>query len=155
LVSGSRTLRLRKFGVWHWRVPHNARGGKWSATVICRKGRHVSRRGAHLLGAVAPQKRPAIVAPGPFVAPLKEFSPGPPGGARRAKGGGGYPDDAALCEWTDKRDGACTDYDWGYAQKNGRWSLISNRGFNYRNCTDFVAWYMGLTWSSFEFPPGK
>jgi hypothetical protein len=67
------------------------------------------------------------------------------------KGGGGYPDDGARCKWTGLRDGLCRNYDWGYLQ-GGTWRLFSARLFAYRNCTDFVAWFMGLTWSSFGFP---
>ncbi len=32
---------------------------------------------------------------------------------------------------------------------------LSSRGFGYRNCTDFVAWKLSLTWSQFKFPVGK
>lgn len=59
--------------------------------------------------------------------------------------------------WTGLRDGACHNaqktswYDWGYRGTDGRWSLLSSRGFYYRNCTDFVAWYLGVSWSSFRF----
>lgn len=83
----------------------------------------------------------------PSLAPLRTGSGG--------KGGGGYPDDGALCKWTGVRNGPCDSYDWGYRRANGTWSLVSSRGFNYRNCTDFVAWFTGLTWSNFRFPPGK
>lgn len=79
----------------------------------------------------------------------------PLGGTAAGRGGGGYPDAGALCKWTGKPTGSCYEYDWGYPQSGGRWSLISSRGFYYRNCTDFVAWFTGLNWSSFGFPAGK
>ena len=60
------------------------------------------------------------------------------------RGAGSYPDgDAVGC------GAKYGQYSWC---KNDWW--ISGRGFGYRNCTDFVAWYEGLTWSSFGFPRG-
>ncbi len=61
---------------------------------------------------------------------------------------GGYPDAGALCSSTGRHDGYCPDYAWGYRQSNGAWRLFSGRGFAYRNCTDYVAWRLGLSWSS-------
>ena len=66
-----------------------------------------------------------------------------------------YPDDGALSKWTGRRDGSCSNYDWGYKNSSGTWKLNSSRGFAFRNCTDFVAWKLGLTWSSFKFAAGK
>ncbi len=60
---------------------------------------------------------------------------------------GGYPDAAALCSNTGRRDGYCRNYAWGYRQSNGTWRVFSDRGFAYRNCTDYVAWRLGLTWT--------
>lgn len=58
-----------------------------------------------------------------------------------------YPYDGALCSHTGVRDGSCANYDWGYKQLNGSWSLLSGRGFGYRNCTDYAAFKKGVTWS--------
>jgi surface antigen len=70
----------------------------------------------------------------PLIAPTR-------GGGR---GGGGYPDaDAVDCS---AQYGI---YSWC---KGGTW--ISPRRFAYRNCTDFVAWFLDLTWGSFGFPAG-
>jgi len=71
-----------------------------------------------------------------------------------ALAGGGYPDDGAICMSTSVRNGACGGYNWGY-KVNGVWQLNSSRGFGYRNCTDFVAYRTGLTWSSFGFSGGQ
>ncbi|MGY0234205.1 CHAP domain-containing protein [Longispora urticae] len=58
-----------------------------------------------------------------------------------------------MCRTTGQQAGACPGYDWGY-WSNGTFRSNSPRGFAYRNCTDFVAQRVGLTWSSFRFPSG-
>ncbi|HVS85512.1 MAG TPA: CHAP domain-containing protein [Gaiellaceae bacterium] len=68
-----------------------------------------------------------------------------------AAGTGGYPNAAARCRATGRLAGACPRFQWGY-EAGGRWSTISSRGFDYRNCTDYVAWKLGLTWWDFGFP---
>ncbi len=53
---------------------------------------------------------------------------------------GGYPDaDAIDCSAKFGK------YSWC---KNGTWA--SGRGFAYRNCTDYVAWRLGLVWSQVQ-----
>jgi surface antigen len=136
--------RVRKgFDTWKWVVAAQARSGRWTATIACRQGRrHVTLRSsvnvtASAVGRVAiaghAQLRHSRTAPA--------TSPQLVGG----RGGGGYPDDDAVdCA---RKYGI---YSWC---KNDKW--LSPRGFAYRNCTDFVAWFLGLTWSSFHFPNGK
>ena len=64
---------------------------------------------------------------------------------------GGYPAAYAPCRWNGAVYGPCTDFAWGYRAHDGSWSLISKRGFDYRNCTDYVAWKLKLTWGDFHF----
>ena len=147
------------YATWEWKVRRGVHGGLWKATVTCEYGAH--RRAtvtANLLVAVTQANDAPIVAPGSMkvrVSTALPDAPGAPSASHVGKGGGGYPNDGALCEWTGKHNGPCPYYDWGYLLPSGRWSLLSSRGFAYRNCTDFVAWFMGLTWSSFHFPAGK
>ena len=90
------------------------------------------------------------------------FTVGKGGGATSGSGApqvlgastNGYQYDDALCLATGKRDGSCPGYEWGYAQKTGSRKTLSERLFAYRNCTDYAAWRLGLTWSSFKFPAG-
>jgi surface antigen len=56
-----------------------------------------------------------------------------------------YPDAGAICTATGKVSGGCAGYDWGG---------MSSRRFYKRNCTDFVAWRLGITWGSLAFPSG-
>ena len=143
------------YGVWRWRVPTDARGGVWTATVSCRTRHLRTTRTARLLVGVTPRNLGSIVERGSLTAAVSRTPPIVFGGAGVGKGGGGYPDDGALCKWTGRHSGPCSDYDWGYRSASGQWSLLSARGFYYRNCTDFVAWFTGLTWSSFHFPANK
>ena len=64
---------------------------------------------------------------------------------------GGYPNAHAPCRWTRSADGLCAHFNWGYRMPDGSWLPISRRGFDYRNCTDYVAWKLGLTWQVFHF----
>lgn len=65
-----------------------------------------------------------------------------------------YADKAAVCRTTRSQSGRCANYDWGYFDRNGGFNDLSARRFGYRNCTDFVAWRLGITYSSLAFPNG-
>ena len=54
-----------------------------------------------------------------------------------------YPDARAVCTATGQVSGTCPRYNW---------SGTSDRLFAKRNCTDFVAWRVGITWGSLSFP---
>jgi surface antigen len=131
------------FGTWRWQVPTGARGGRWRAVAVCtRANRKASLRSTLNVGGgssgtmvitAAVKFRHSRTAP--------RATPQLVGG----RGGGGYPDDNAVdCS---KQFGI---YSWC---KKGTW--LSPRRFAYRNCTDFVAWFLGLTWSSFRFSAHK
>ena len=152
------------YGVWRWSVPKTVRGGTWLGTVNCKAtGRLHKTLRTRLLADASHARHGLLVARG-SMSVLVTASPPIPAGANAAssagKGSGSYPNDDAVCEWTGARNGACYNaslkswYDWGYRTASGKWSLISNRGFYYRNCTDFVAWFEGLTWAEFKFPGG-
>jgi len=58
----------------------------------------------------------------------------------------GYPDASAPCEHAPFNvSGGCANYDWGYKHTTnyGDPSTNSERGYGYRNCTDYVAWKLG------------
>ena len=148
-----RRLRM-PYATWAWRVPRHVRGGVWRAELNCRQGRHRHHADAVIHVAVSHGNRQPLVAHDSMHVIIGRRPPGLSGHRSGRKGGGGYPDDGARCKWTGRRGGSCYDYDWGYLH-GGSWQLISPRGFAYRNCTDFAAWYMGLSWSSFHFPAGK
>jgi surface antigen len=152
--SGPYPLSTTRYGVWRWRVPADATGGAWNAVVGCHESGSDLTARTPLLVAVTPDNHAGIAARRSMHAVSVAVAPIPRTYAGSGKGGGGYPDDGALCKWTGQRSGACPNYDWGYPSGGGRWSLQSGRGFAYRNCTDFVAWFMGLTWGSFHFPAG-
>ena len=153
--SGPYVARLHvHYGRWRWRVPRDVRGGAWLAVVRCRRGRSVRSRRSRIYVAATRRNRSSLVARHSMRLSTNRRSPGPLGGPLSRKGGGSYPGDDAICRWNLRHNGACHDDEWGYLRPNGTWSLISSRGFNYRNCTDYVAWFMGLTWSSFGFRPG-
>jgi surface antigen len=69
----------------------------------------------------------------------------PTANAAGSYGTNDYPDAGAVCTATGKVSGACPGYDW---------SGVSERHFYKRNCTDFVAWRLGITWASLAFPGG-
>jgi len=143
------------FGTWLWTVPAGVRGGVWRGTVACRSGKHLRKvLRTRLLVAASRSNSAALVAKGSMIVAVAASPPQPTQVAPQeggGKGGGGYPNDDALCKWTGQRSGRCADYDWGY-RAGAAWSLLSSRGFYYRNCTDFAAWYLGLRWSDFRFP---
>jgi hypothetical protein len=72
---------------------------------------------------------------------------------------GGYPDADMPCEWFPQATSGpagtpwCADFDWGPVPSTifaGQESIqeettISPRGFGYRNCTDYVAYKLGIT----------
>lgn len=66
------------------------------------------------------------------------------GGGGGQVGGGGYPWGTAPCLHGGQVKGYCYDYEWGY---NGSWRnwQNGNRGYAYRNCTDYVAWKTGAS----------
>ena len=144
------------YGVWRWTVPDDVRGGAWVGTLVCRAGRITKTLTTRLSAAFTATNRSPIVAHDSMTVSVGAAAPKPLGShaVTAGKGGGGYPNDDAICKWTGQHNGSCTDYDWGYRNANGTWSLMSSRGFAYRNCTDFVAWFEGITWSSFKFPSG-
>jgi surface antigen len=153
LTGGPYTARATdRYVAWHWTVPAAVRGGRWVAEVGCRaSGRQVLRR-ASLRVDGAPSDAGLLVASDSISSVSRgSLSAVLDGG----KGGGGYPDDAAVCAHTGRHDGYCADYDFGYRRANGTWALLSARGFAYRNCTDFAAWKAGVTWAAFKFPRGK
>lgn len=65
-----------------------------------------------------------------------------------------YPHTDAKCKETGRVKGKCSDYEWGYL-KNGQFEAMSERGFFYRNCTDYVAWRIGRTWGEIEHGGGS
>lgn len=71
--------------------------------------------------------------------------------AAPAGAAGGYPNVGARCRATGAVSGACPQEQWGYRSRSGVWTTISRRGFDYRNCTDYVAWRLGLTYRLFHF----
>ena len=162
-LDGPRQLRfgpvkvtLREpFGVWRWRVPRDARGGSWTASVACAQARAKPILKVRLLVAATVADRATLVARGSMTVTAVRRAPNPPDMRHKGQVGGGYPDGDAVCEWTGMLNGSCADSYWGYRTSSGWWSLISSRGFYYRNCTDFAAWLRGLTWASFRFPSGK
>jgi surface antigen len=147
------------YGVWSWEVPANVSAGRWSAVVSCVLGREHKSLHWQIEASATQANRGRLVAPGSMRVTATSVRPDAEGEGMTlgttGKGGGGYPDDGALCAHTGARNGRCSDYDWGYRLSNGSWKLLSGRGFAYRNCTDFVAWDLGLAWSSFRFPAGK
>lgn len=147
------------YGIWRWTVPTDVSEGRWSAAISCAFGRQHTTLRWHIKANASRLNRGSIVAPGSMQVTATSVRPDTESDAGMlgvlGKGGGGYPDDGALCAHTGVRNGRCYDYDWGYRLSNGSWKLLSGRGFAYRNCTDFVAWDLGLTWSSFRFPAGK
>ena len=99
--------------------------------------RVTARRGSKTL---AKSKTLSIKVVAPTVPGASTSAPVEGGG--RGSLGGDYPDaDAVDCSRTFGR------YSWC---KNGTW--LSPRRFGYRNCTDYAAWVLGITWSSFSFP---
>jgi surface antigen len=155
-VDGPYTKGFRhEYGSWHWMVPGNVRGGAWTATVRCGMGRSSNTWSSRVLVAMTAANNGSLVSRGSLRISSTRTPPGPSGVSSGGKGGGGYPDAGALCKWTGRPTGYCAEYEWGYRQASGRWQVISGRGFNYRNCTDFVAWFLGVGWSSFRFPAGR
>lgn len=146
----------RAYVTWTWRVSRTVRGGVWTAAVACRHGNARYRLAARMLVGVTRDNRDPLVAHDSVRVVQTALPPAAPDAPVARKGGGGYPNDNALCEWTGRPDHGkrCSGYNWGYLSSDGRWQLNSIRGFGYRNCTDYVAWYLGLTWSSFKFPTG-
>jgi hypothetical protein len=142
--AGPYSAHIKQFGRWTWTVPRGVRVGHWVAKVRCGRTRLDTTIAVH--GALS-GKAPVAVKHG---VRLKRYSaavhavPLPADGVG-GRGGGGYPDANAVdCS---AKYGV---YSWC---ENGWW--ISPRGFGYRNCTDFVAWFLGLTWADFKFPASK
>jgi surface antigen len=154
--SGPYAARVHVYARWLWRVPRTVRGGAWTATVRCRRGARVHVRRAHMLVGVTRANRTGLVAHRSLRLSRRGVSLTVLEGGPSRKGGGSYPNDDAACKWTGSKKGRCRGGDWGYLNpKTGTWSLLSSRGFNYRNCTDFVAWFMSLSWDDFGFAPGQ
>lgn len=157
LVKSARAT-VKDYGTWHWVASSTVHGGAWTARVSCEsQGITHTVKAALLVGATRSNDTPIASRRSLSLslsarAPQSTVALGIGG-----KGGGGYPNDDALCEWTGQQGHgqSCADYDWGYLLADGKWQLLSSRGFDYRNCTDYVAWALGLTWSSFKFPAGK
>lgn len=150
-------IKSGAYGSWFWKVPKKAASGTWHAKVSCTQGKR--RRSIKTKLVVRGSKgRAPLVKKHSMRSLVRTKAPAPKvvnevaGGG---KGGGGYPDDGALCIYTGSRAGSCSGYNWGYRQSNGTWYTTSARGFDFRNCTDFAAWATGLTWSRFRFPAGK
>lgn len=155
-ANGPYTKTFRhEYGSWQWMVPENVHGGMWEATVRCSSGRSSHTVSSRALVAVTAANNGPVVTSGSLRISSGRMPPGPGGVSSSGKGGGGYPDAGALCKWTGRPTGYCAEYEWGYRKASGRWQVISSRGFNYRNCTDFVAWFLGISWSSFRFPAGQ
>jgi surface antigen len=131
------------FDTWKWTVAAQTRSGRWTSSLSCRQGhKHVALKAAVNVTASAVGKVRIT-----SHVQLKHSKTAPATSTQLVggRGGGGYPDDDATdCS---AKFGI---YSWC---KGGKW--LSPRGFAYRNCTDFVAWFLGLTWSSFHFPTDK
>jgi surface antigen len=162
LAAGPFRVKMRRaYATWTWQVADGTAPGAWTAKVACTRHRKRTAKTVPIaVSSDVPGATGSVVQQGTMRVAVSKTPPGAlVGGAR--KGGGGYPDDGALCEWTGLRNGDCKNsrtgsmYDWGYRSSKGSWSLLSSRGFNYRNCTDFVAWFMGLKWSDFKFTRGR
>lgn len=150
-------IRARNFGTWSWRVPARGSRGSWSVNVKCKQGSR-SRTVRTRFQVAGGEDRRSLVQKGTMRFSTSKNAPPPnvineiAGGG---KGGGGYPDDGALCIYSGVGTGACSGYNWGYRRSNGTWYTTSARGFDFRNCTDFAAWATGLTWSRFRFDDGE
>jgi surface antigen len=144
LTAGPFRARARAgFDTWKWVVASHTRSGRWTSTVACRHGhkRVTLRAVVNVTASASGRVRIASHVTMKHSRSAPATSPQLVGG----RGGGGYPDDDAVdCS---KKFGI---YSWC---KGGQW--LSPRRFAYRNCTDFVAWFLGLSWSSFHFPGGK
>lgn len=142
----------KRYLQWRWKTSKRSKGGEWKASVTCRR-RNVTltKRTTILVAATERNDRPAVTKGSLRVSGVQS-APKLTVAADAGKGAGGsYPDGAALCKWTGRRDGKCKNYDWGYRTGNA-WSVNSARGFAYRNCTDFVSWYLGIPRAAFRFP---
>jgi surface antigen len=148
----SRTYRVRmrkRFATWAWAVPATVRGGPWLARVSCRsRGRTSQVRTRVIVSRVGAGK--ATIARGHAVKVTLTRKAPKVGGA--GKGAASYPNGDAVCVSTHVRNGYCPGYNWGYAPG---YATSSARGFDYRNCTDYAAWFEGLTAANFHFPAGK
>lgn len=137
---------------WRWTTANRSRGGEWKISVTCRRGAKKRTKRTTVLVAATERNDRAAVAAGSVRVSGVRSAPRLTGAVDAGKGAAGaYPDDAALCKWTGQRGGKCKNYDWGYRSGNA-WSVNSSRGFAYRNCTDFVSWYLGIPRTAFRFP---
>jgi hypothetical protein len=123
---------------------HTTRGSRWETS-----GRRRGRAGSGVRRAAA-----ELLACGLLVASGWLMLPAP---ARADTGG--YPDANMPCEWFPQATSGpagtqwCADFDWGPVPSTlfaGQESIqeettISPRGFGYRNCTDYVAYKLGIT----------
>jgi len=151
----SAPVRAGAYAAWTWTVPLDAALRTWTDSVVCAAGKRKQTLSGHVGVGGAAGAAGGLVLPKTLVGRALQQPPARVAGALGTPGpadSAAYPDANAPCTAAPfASTGACSSGTWGYRTANGVWNVLGSRGFPYRSSADFVAWALGLTWSSFHF----